>query len=696
MNKKEEFRMCANWKRFTLKAIIFASLSTFLHGCSSSSSSTEAPALKSVNGAVSDSATGLPISNATVTAYAIDPATGKQSTTPLSSASVNSNAQGNYDLKIPKNYAGGVLVEALFNINSLVGKTAKQTLFTVGQKIRTVVPAVSQNQTEVPHVMLSLATEMMVQYVEKNSPTTGFIPDNVKVAVLALEPFFGSGFTEIPPRTIGVAPTPAQQNLLIATKALDQVLSSVNSTTSANYTISDLVTVNAGVLSLGTATITTPQGPQTLAQIVTTAATGLVTTGEIPGTYNTQDIGTTLSNAANAPVPTAAVLTDTQSPTAPGIPTKTTSTPDSVTFSWTASTDNVAVTSYLVNRGGVLIGTVLPATALTFTDSGLDANTTYVYEVVARDAAGNLSAGSTSSIATTSPILTYSISGKIANSAGVGLSSAIVAISGAATGNVLTDASGNYTFTGVPAGSYTITPALGGFAFAPESSSVVVTTANVTGTDFTAVPLTPGTVTSEITNPDGSVTTTTTYSNGTVTIKTTYPNGTVTTKTIYPNGTVTTTTTYTNGTVTIGITYSNGTMTTTTTYASGMVTTTTAYPNGTVAGNTTYQVGAVATLISPIAKVWVSGRVTAGGNGLEGVLVTIAGAGGGSALTGPMGYYYISVASDSAYTISPPAATVLAPYVLNGVSYTSFTPATLSLTPADTAANVSGKDFAAL
>ncbi|MFG1849356.1 PQQ-dependent sugar dehydrogenase [Micromonospora carbonacea] len=69
-----------------------------------------------------------------------------------------------------------------------------------------------------------------------------------------------------------------------------------------------------------------------------------------------------------------------------------------VRLTWSAATDNVAVTRYDVLRGGTTVGSVTgtaaspPAT--TFTDTGLAANTQFSYTVVARDAQGNASAAS--------------------------------------------------------------------------------------------------------------------------------------------------------------------------------------------------------------------------------------------------------------------------------------------------------------
>ncbi|TMH77255.1 MAG: fibronectin type III domain-containing protein, partial [Betaproteobacteria bacterium] len=67
-------------------------------------------------------------------------------------------------------------------------------------------------------------------------------------------------------------------------------------------------------------------------------------------------------------------------------------------LSWSASTDNVAVTGYIVRRNGVQVAT---PTTTSFADTGLSAATTYSYTVAARDAAGNLSPDSASVSVTT-------------------------------------------------------------------------------------------------------------------------------------------------------------------------------------------------------------------------------------------------------------------------------------------------------
>jgi len=80
--------------------------------------------------------------------------------------------------------------------------------------------------------------------------------------------------------------------------------------------------------------------------------------------------------------------------TAPAQPTsfKATPTQTSVSLTWGASTDNVAVAGYKVYRNGTQITTT---TGTSYTNTGLTAGTTYTYTVIAYDSAGNNSAGDT-------------------------------------------------------------------------------------------------------------------------------------------------------------------------------------------------------------------------------------------------------------------------------------------------------------
>lgn len=64
--------------------------------------------------------------------------------------------------------------------------------------------------------------------------------------------------------------------------------------------------------------------------------------------------------------------TDTTAPTAPTALVSSNTTQTNTTLSWTASTDAVGVTGYIVYRNEVEVGT---PTTTSFTDTGLTANT---------------------------------------------------------------------------------------------------------------------------------------------------------------------------------------------------------------------------------------------------------------------------------------------------------------------------------
>jgi hypothetical protein len=74
-----------------------------------------------------------------------------------------------------------------------------------------------------------------------------------------------------------------------------------------------------------------------------------------------------------------------------------------------------------------------------------------------------------------SSVPTFTITGTIS---GAGGSGATVKLTGAATATVTANTSGVYTFTGVPNGSYTVTPTKTAFIFTPASQAVTVNGAN--------------------------------------------------------------------------------------------------------------------------------------------------------------------------------------------------------------------------
>jgi chitodextrinase len=87
---------------------------------------------------------------------------------------------------------------------------------------------------------------------------------------------------------------------------------------------------------------------------------------------------------------TFALATDKRPPTTPADLRATAASPSEIDLSWTASSDNVAVTGYVIYRDQLKLTTV-PGTATAYHDTGLAPSTDYVYTVQAVDAAGNAS-----------------------------------------------------------------------------------------------------------------------------------------------------------------------------------------------------------------------------------------------------------------------------------------------------------------
>ncbi|MBX4189033.1 hypothetical protein KW785_00370 [Candidatus Parcubacteria bacterium] len=97
------------------------------------------------------------------------------------------------------------------------------------------------------------------------------------------------------------------------------------------------------------------------------------------------------SGSISLPPPPPPTSGDTTAPSVPQNLQGTASDTTHVNLSWSASTDNVAVTGYKIFKNGALLNTV---TNTSYTDGTVVAGTSYSYSVSAMDAAGNSSAQS--------------------------------------------------------------------------------------------------------------------------------------------------------------------------------------------------------------------------------------------------------------------------------------------------------------
>jgi len=147
--------------------------------------------------------------------------------------------------------------------------------------------------------------------------------------------------------------------------------------------------------------------------------------------------------------------TDTQAPSAPGNLTTTAITANSISLKWNASTDNIGVSGYDIFRGSSLVGSTA---SLSYTDSGLTANTAYSYTVKAKDSAGNFSPASNSLNVTTAAAggggsSSYEAEAALNTLAGGAVTSTCATCSGGSKVSYVGNNSGTLQFNGVNAAS---------------------------------------------------------------------------------------------------------------------------------------------------------------------------------------------------------------------------------------------------
>ncbi|HYS84843.1 MAG TPA: fibronectin type III domain-containing protein [Bradyrhizobium sp.] len=146
------------------------------------------------------------------------------------------------------------------------------------------------------------------------------------------------------------------------------------------------------------------------AEVATPSGTSFSDYGLVAATsYNYRaraaDAAGNLSGYSSIASVTTQGTSDTMAPTMPSGLTATAASSSQINLAWTASTDNVGVTGYQVDRcQGASCTTfvqVATPTGTSFNDTGLAPSTSYSYRVRATDASGNISANSSIVTATT-------------------------------------------------------------------------------------------------------------------------------------------------------------------------------------------------------------------------------------------------------------------------------------------------------
>jgi chitodextrinase len=225
-------------------------------------------------------------------------------------------------------------------------------------------------------------------------------------------------------------------------------------------------------------------GCTSFAQIgTTTGVTTFASSGLTPATaYRYRVLATdaagNLSSYSNIASATTGSTSDTTPPSAPSNLVVAASSSTQIGLTWTASSDNVGVTGYRIERCSgascssfAQVGTTTGAA--TFADSGLTASTSYSYRVRASDAAGNLGSYSNVASATTSASGGTSITVSVSPSRGGLVTSQTLSIKATLT-NDTGNQGVNWTATG---GSFSPTSSTSGnsVTFTAPSSAGVVT-----------------------------------------------------------------------------------------------------------------------------------------------------------------------------------------------------------------------------
>jgi hypothetical protein len=245
---------------------------------------------------------------------------------------------------------------------------------------------------------------------------------------------------------------------------------------------------NANVLTFTVAVGAGATGLQALVPAnVGPAPVNSVTLNGAPVTFTTQ----TIKGVAYAifPAGAGAYAVTYGADTTPPTITNVVATPslNAAVVTWTTNELSDSKVNYGTNPAQLIsvVSNATPVTSHSLSIASLAPNTTYFYRVSSADAASNTAvqpapAAPASSFTTAGA----TISGQIAPLTGCG--GATLTLNGAATGTAVADGSGNYVFSGLSNGSYTVAASKNGCTFSPASQPVTIAGGSVTGMNFTA------------------------------------------------------------------------------------------------------------------------------------------------------------------------------------------------------------------
>ena len=168
-----------------------------------------------------------------------------------------------------------------------------------------------------------------------------------------------------------------------------------------NFTSTSTGSITGYAWTFGDGGTSTAQNPSHVYSTAGSYQVALTVTGSGGSNTKTAPNYVTVSTLTPTPTPTP----DTTPPSAPSNLAATASGSSTINLTWNASTDNVGVSGYLVERcqgaGCTSFAQIATSSTTAFGDTGLGTFATYTYRVRSTDAAGNVSGYSNTAIATT-------------------------------------------------------------------------------------------------------------------------------------------------------------------------------------------------------------------------------------------------------------------------------------------------------
>lgn len=155
-----------------------------------------------------------------------------------------------------------------------------------------------------------------------------------------------------------------------------------------------------------------------------------------------------------------------------------------------------AVSGVTIGLGGANTGTTVTDVNGNYSFSGLVGGQytltpgSMLFTFTPKSLSGTIGANLTGlNFAAAAALPTYSISGTVSGNVSAGV---IMALTGSGSTMMVTASNGTYSFTGLPNGTYIVTPSAAGNTFNPGSTTVTVNNANVSGQNFTSTAIAAG------------------------------------------------------------------------------------------------------------------------------------------------------------------------------------------------------------